>query len=569
MVSPTVIALLVTVGLVTGLAIVAWRYRMEQGAKVFTLLQVGAVVWVALTTVGLRTPPGRLRIRIWGVTTGLSLLVVVLWFAFILSYTGRDRWLRPGRLGPVALPLVLGAGVYVFAPTWTPLARELSQARIAAGTVVSSSIGVVGLALGAYVYLIFLLGLMVVVKTVVEGPRLFVGQAMAFVAGSLVTIVASFLVILEYPIPGYPLTQVALGGQAMLWAYAVLGQRFLRVVPAVAEIGERAVLENLDDGVLVVDERETVVRANPQARSYLDHTDVTGGSVERLLAEMNATAVEDLPTRFERDGRTFQADASRVRNWREQPIGHAIVIREITPLVTREQRLAVLNRILRHNVRNDMNVVLGISEQLSVHDDEEIASLGGPLRRTAQNLTAISEKAMEIDQMFENPSDDDRVHLPTMVEGVVSPFFEEYPEATIDVSADDETVQTDARILTGILTEIVENALQHTGDSPAVNVEAVREGGNISVTVSDDGPGIPEMEIESVTGGEQSPVHHAASIGLWFVYWGAQVLGGTVTLSASDDGSEVTLSIPVTPSADHAPEGAAPRRSAMWQHDHE
>ena len=563
MVSPTVIALLVTTLLVSGLAVVAWRYRAEQGATVFAVLQVGSAVWAVLTAVGLMTPPSGLRVRIWGATAGLSLLVVVLWLVFILGYTGRDHWLTARRLGALAFPLVVGAGIYFAAPTWSPLVGSVSQETIPAGTVVTSTVGPVGIVLAAYIYLVFLAGLGIVAKTVLEGPRLFAGQALAFATGSVVTIVASFLAILNVPVPGYPLTQIALGGQAMLWAYAVLGQQFLRVVPAVAEIGERAVFEDLEDGVLVVDDRGVVVRVNPQARAYLDRSELAGRPVEEVLRETNAESVADLPTRFEREGQTYQVDASRVRNWREQPVGRAIIIRDITPLVTREQRLAVLNRILRHNVRNDMNVVLGISDQLSAHDDEEIASLGGPLRRTARDLTAISEKAMEIDRMFKNPSDDDRVHLPTMVERVVSPLTEAYPDATVDVSADDETVRTDSRILARVLTEVVENALQHAGESPTVGVEAVRDGTDLRITVADDGPGIPEMEIESVTGGEQSSVHHAASIGLWFVYWGTQVLGGTVELSSADDGAEVTLSVPVTPSADHAPEGAAPRRSAM------
>lgn len=549
MVSSTVIALLVTISLVTGLALVAWRYRTEQGAKVFAVLQGGSAVWATFTAVGLMTAPGSLRVRIWGVSTGLSLLVVVLWFVFILSYTGREHWLTARRLGTVALPLVVGAGIYFVAPTWTPLVGELSQRSIAAGTVVAASIGPVGLALAAYIYLVFLTGLGIVAKTVLEGPRLFVGQALAFVIGSLVTIVASFFTILDVPVPGYPLTQIALGGQATFWAYAVLGQQFLRAVPAVAEIGERAVFEDLEDGVLVVDDRGIILRVNPQARAYLDRSELAGSPVVDALEEMGAESVEELATRFERGGRTYQADSSRVRNWREQPVGYAIIIRDITPLVMREQRLTVLNRILRHNVRNDMSVVLGISDQLGAYDDDEIASLGEPLRRTARDLTAISEKAIEIDRMFEDPSEDDRVHLPTMLGQVVSPLAEEYPDAAVDVSVEADTVRTDARILQRILTEVVENALQHTGDAPTVRIEAVQTETELRVTVADDGPGIPEMEITSITGGEQSAVHHAASIGLWFVYWGVQVLGGTLEFSTSDGGSEVTLLLPATESA--------------------
>ncbi|PSQ41556.1 hypothetical protein BRD14_06135 [Halobacteriales archaeon SW_5_68_122] len=85
--------------LLCGLAIVGWRNRSDPGAGVFGLLEAVSAVWVALTVVGLSLPPGVARLRVWGATTALSLLVVLLWMAFILRYTGRDRWLRPTRFG--------------------------------------------------------------------------------------------------------------------------------------------------------------------------------------------------------------------------------------------------------------------------------------------------------------------------------------------------------------------------------------------------------------------------------------------------------------------------------------
>ena len=90
--------------------------------------------------------------------------------------------------------------LYAVAPTWQPLVGQLAQERIAAGTVVTASIGPVGSILGVYVYLVFLAGLGIVVKTVFEGSGLFVGRALAFVSGSRITIVASFLTIRGVPV---------------------------------------------------------------------------------------------------------------------------------------------------------------------------------------------------------------------------------------------------------------------------------------------------------------------------------------------------------------------------------
>ena len=544
MFSLTVIALLFTIVLLLGLTAVALYYRTKQGAELFAVLQVVSAVWTSLTVLGLTMPPGTTRLGVWGLTSGLSLLVTILWLGFILSYVGKSNWLATRRLGVVSVPLLIGAAVYFFAPTWRPLVGQLSQETIPAGTVVTATLGPMGIVLGVYVYLVFLSGLALVVRTVVEGSRLFVGQALAFVFGSLITIVASFFVILGVPVAGYPLTQVALGGQSLLWAYAVFGQRLLRVVPAVAEIGERTIFENLDDGVLVVNEDGVVVRANPQARQHLDVSDPTGDAVGPILESMRVSTIQELPTRFERDGRTYRTEASEIRNWQGESSGHALVVRDITPLVTREQRLAVLNRILRHNVRNDMNVVLGVGSQLQSHEETEIAESGETLRRTARDLTRVSEKAIEASRLLDEPIDNEPVHLPAMIEDQVAALAAEYPRATVESSVGVDTIRTDPRTLSRIVEEVIVNALEHAGDAPTVHVEITRTESGAEIAVTDNGPGIPQAELDPIIAGDETALEHASSFGLWFVTWGVQALGGDLEVSTTATGAQVLLTVP-------------------------
>jgi hypothetical protein len=196
--------LLGNIVLLSGLAVVGWRNRSEPGATIFALLESVSAVWTGLAVAGLRLPPGEARIRIWSAATGLSLVVVVLWMAFILRYTGRDRWLRLDRLGVASVPLLGGSLLYAFAPTWMPFVGRIEQSAIAPGTVVYSSIGPVGTVLAVYIYLFFLAGLLMVLKTIVETNTLYIGQALAFLLGTFVTIVASVGEIVGVPVGGYP-----------------------------------------------------------------------------------------------------------------------------------------------------------------------------------------------------------------------------------------------------------------------------------------------------------------------------------------------------------------------------
>jgi len=543
MMSLTVVTLAINVVLLLGLATAAWRRRTEPSTRIFGIFQVAAAIWAGVTVIGLSLPPGPVRLRVWGITTGISLIIVVLWLAFILSYIGRERWVASWWFGIVAVPLVCGAVLYFLAPTWPPFISQTSQSVITAGTVVDASIGPIGGILGVYIYLVFLTGIVLIGKTVLVGDALFVGQAVAFVLGTLVTVVASALVIGGIPVDGYPLTQVALGGQSLLLGYAVFRQQFLQVVPGVVRIGERAVFDDLDEGVVVIAGTGTIIRANPQARAYFEIGELAGRPATVLLDRMGVDALSALPTRFDRQGRSYQAKLSAVTNWRDESVGRTVVVRDVTPLVRRQQRLEVLNRILRHNVRNSGTVIFGIGDRLQQRSEGELARMGEMLDRTATDLTTISEKAIKIDRVFEDLTIE-RVCVSTLVEDVVVPLADQHLDASINTTIEVDEMRGDRQWLALILSEVVENALVHTGHDPTVDITITRTGEAVEIGVTDDGPGIPQIEIDPIMAGRETDLQHASSLGLWVVSWITRALGGTIDIAVTGAGSTVTMTVP-------------------------
>ncbi|WP_302082458.1 histidine kinase N-terminal 7TM domain-containing protein [Salinibaculum rarum] len=526
------------------LATVGWKNRERPSAGLFAALQTVSMLWAGLTLVSLFVAHGSLRIGLWGTVTALSLLSAGLWLAFIIQYTGRDRWIHSWLFRVATVPLVAGAVLYTVSPTWSPLVGELTQSTIPAGTVVLSSIGPVGALLGVYIYAVFAAGLVLVGKTVLERNRLFVGQALALAGGTLVTVLGSVGAIIGVPVEGFPITQVALGPQSILWGYAVFREQFLTQIPAVARIGERAVLRDLDDGVVVIGD-ETVVQANPRACDYLGRDSLVGTPRAELFAVFDVDDFAEFPVRFQRRGRTYQVKTSPVSNWHGVEIGQSLVIQDVTTLVRRQERLQVLNRILRHNLRNDLTVILGTAHQIESQSESEIAKLGETVEQRARGLSEISEKALEVEQMFERESKAVSVDLDALVCDIVDDLATDHPKADIEKSMAAGKIETDPKIVRVVVREIVENALVHGGAAPVVTVSSARQGEEVEVTVADDGPGIPDSEIEPVKSGTETPLNHASSLGVWLISWGARALGGTVSFT-TDDGSTVRFSIPTT-----------------------
>jgi signal transduction histidine kinase len=100
-------------------------------------------------------------------------------------------------------------------------------------------------------------------------------------------------------------------------------------------------------------------------------------------------------------------------------------------------------------------------------------------------------------------------------------------------------------VLELVVSNLLENALVHAAeDGEPVTLSATATEDEVAITVSDDGPGIPENELETIERGTETDLVHGSGLGLWIVTWGVRHLGGDVTFDSDDDGTTVRVTIP-------------------------
>ncbi|PSP92706.1 hypothetical protein BRC91_12755 [Halobacteriales archaeon QS_4_62_28] len=132
----------------------------------------------------------------------------------------------------------------------------------------------------------------------------------------------------------------------------------------------------------------------------------------------------------------------------------------------------------------------------------------------------------------------------TLVEDVVVPLADQHPGASINTTIEVDEMRSDRQWLALILSEVVENALVHTGHDPTVDITITRTGEAVEIGVTDDGPGIPQIEIDPIMAGRETDLQHASSLGLWVVSWITRALGGTIDIAVTGAGSTVTMTVP-------------------------
>jgi signal transduction histidine kinase len=228
------------------------------------------------------------------------------------------------------------------------------------------------------------------------------------------------------------------------------------------------------------------------------------------------------------------------------PIARAVLLRDVTDRRTREQQLSVLNRVLRHNLRNDLDVVLAHAERIEDDDTRAV------VRETATDLVALGRKARRAQSVMTACTDPpSTVDLSELARSVAAEHDHKHDDATVEtVGPERLPVSTHPDVLRQALDELVENAITHA-EAPSVELRVSEPSDTAAaVAVADDGPGIPERERAVLQGSQETQIQHATGIGLWFVAWAVTQLGGDLRFTENDPhGSVVTIQLYDTPTA--------------------
>ena len=200
--------------------------------------------------------------------------------------------------------------------------------------------------------------------------------------------------------------------------------------------------------------------------------------------------------------------------------------RDITERVRRKQRLAVLNRILRHNVRNKTNVISGYAESIE-RGEGSPAAAAARIQDAAEELLTISEQIREFDTVIEEgTANAEQLDLGAVVAKGVATVCERVSEAAVDLQIEEEsdlyvlghhTLQTAFRNFFTLLAD---------ASSPDCLVRLVREGDEVQLTVVDRSGTLTAEELSLVESGTESSLEHLQRLELWLLRWAVDQSAG-------------------------------------------
>lgn len=422
----------------------------------------------------------------------LLMLTVGYYLLFVLAYTGREEWLTRWRrravLGLFGVATLLSVSDTLFLRRMTVETHAgLTYPHLEGG-------GVVYLVLLVFVLAVLLVGLALLGGFLISSRNMYRKQTALITAAIALSVVVSLLFQAGLsPHPGLNLTSVFYVVEASLIGLALFRYEFLNVEPLAPEI----VLEQVTDPVIVLDEGDRVVDANPAALALFDRRDPVGVPVNDLLPGLLGAAAKD--EAYRPPGTDPDADGSPVEVYdlNRTPItdqydrdrGTVVVLRDVTVQKRRERTLESLQSVSQRflaaeSVEEVFDIAVTAADELleypysgaMVYDEE--ANVLRPVA-FADALVAAYEEADGSARMVVEPGDTDvwRVFesgepmlgepietggggaVPVDIGGSLLYPLGEYGVLGISAGPDHEGFSDDDRRFADILASTTENAL--------------------------------------------------------------------------------------------------------------
>lgn len=334
----------------------------------------------------------------------------------------------------------------------------------------------------------------------------------------------------------------------------------------------RALFENVPNpvvGVEVVDDEPIVRAVNPTFTEVfgLSERTIVGDSLEAYIVPsdepadpIDGSTVDDAEPVGDRSKEAIALETATGRRQFVRvtaPVeegtdrdGYTMYI-DVTDQRQRRERLHVLSRTLRHDIRNKLNLIEPIATEFTKELDGSYAQQAELIENAAGDLLDVSDRTRRVERQVAGGGDPDALDLSRVVTEVAEDLRSQYDcRIVVDVGTDRRAVY--GAVAEGFplaVEEMVRNGIEH-GDRPTPTVEVSLspspDDEYCDVRVADDGPGIPDTQVAVVTREiEHTQTEHAHGLGLWTARWVLQNSGGELRFEPNSPcGTVVILRVP-------------------------
>ena len=326
-------------------------------------------------------------------------------------------------------------------------------------------------------------------------------------------------------------------------------------------------IEAAAQGVTIADARaddEPLVYVNPafERITGYDAAEVLGrncrflqgeGTDPGTVAEIREAIDERRPVSVElrnyrADGTPFwnRLDIVPVRNDAGE-VTHLLGLqRDVTRRREREQRVAVLDRVLRHNLRNQLNVVRGEADRILADEDADpgvTRSAARGIVRATDDLLDIADQARRFREVVAGDHRKPGVRdVAETLAAAVGDVDAEYPDTTVDVDLPESLPVYAHEVVGAAFLGVVETLAEASADGTHVVVRTADVGPRtVTLEILDRASGFGGADLDVVAEGVETPLTHPQGVELWLLRWSVEHSGGEFDVDTGSDPPRIRM----------------------------
>ena len=347
-----------------------------------------------------------------------------------------------------------------------------------------------------------------------------------------------------------------------------------------------ALIQSLQDGLVLSNLSGAVVYANRRVGELaeMEPEKLAGAPVDQVLSRIiNNTAQpenfrEDVKNLLERKssrrvelsllvlGRTvhLRLDTFEVTDMNNIPIGRGLILHDITADHELDRMKSSLVSTVSHELRTPLAAIKGYVSTLLADDVE------WDQESQREFLSIISDESDRLTSLVNNLLDLSRIEAGSLMLSRDECNLDEVIQRSakqaqlqpgnrleVQIEADLPKLFADRPRLETVIRNLIENSVKYAGDRAAIRIDVSRQGEQVVFRVSDDGPGIPEVESQRIfesfyqVNASLARISSGAGLGLAICQGLVRAHGGEIWVEKQKRGACIAFSIPLISQADN------------------
>jgi signal transduction histidine kinase len=271
--------------------------------------------------------------------------------------------------------------------------------------------------------------------------------------------------------------------------------------------------------------------------------------VDRIRSAIDAEEPVSIDLRnYRKDGTEFwnHLEIAPVRNSEGEVVNYIGFQQDVTGRKERQRQLEILDRVLRHNLRNEVGVIRSQAETIQHSTSGDVATGAKQIIDKTAELEALTEKERRITQLLQENASQMAFELEEIIKELISDIGSKYPQATLSVEECADVTLQASQFLPEAIQELVTNAIVHNDSDPDVAISVTQTDDTVQIAIADNGPRIPEEERTlSTSDAEPTPLYHGSGLGLWLVTLIVERSGGRLAFKENaPTGNIVEIELP-------------------------